>query len=39
MSKPLVSINFNELKFSLYEVLGLTNEASDNRIKKSFKRL
>ena len=39
MSKPLVSINFNELKFSLYEVLGLTNEASENRIKKSFKKL
>jgi curved DNA-binding protein CbpA len=39
MSKPLVSINFNELKFSLYEVLGLTNEASENKIKKSFKKL
>lgn len=39
MSIPLVSINFNELKFSLYEVLGLTNEASENKIKKSFKKL
>jgi curved DNA-binding protein CbpA len=39
MSKPLVTINFNELKFNLYEVLGLTNEASENRIKKSFKKL
>lgn len=39
MSKPLVTINFNELKFNLYEVLGLTNEASENRIKKSYKKL
>jgi curved DNA-binding protein CbpA len=39
MSKPLVTINFNELKFNLYEVLGLTNEASESRIKKSFKKL
>jgi curved DNA-binding protein CbpA len=39
MSKPIVSINFNELKFNLYEVLGLTNEASESRIKKSFKKL
>jgi curved DNA-binding protein CbpA len=39
MSKPLITINFNELKFNLYEVLGLTNEASESRIKKSFKKL
>lgn len=39
MSKPLVTINFNELKFNLYEVLGLTNEASESRIKKSYKKL
>lgn len=39
MSKPLVSINFNELKFNLYEVLGLTPEASESKIKKSFKKL
>ena len=39
MFKPIVTINFNELKFNLYEILGLTNEASENRIKKSFKKL
>ena len=39
MSNPLVTINFNELKFNLYEVLGLTNEASESRIKKSYKKL
>ena len=39
MSKQLVTINFNELKFNLYEVLGLTNEASESRIKKSYKKL
>ena len=38
MSNPLVTINFSELKFNLYEVLGLTNEASESRIKKSYKR-
>lgn len=39
MSKPLITINFNDLKYNLYEVLGLTKEASENRIKKSFKKL
>lgn len=39
MSKPLVTINYSELKFNLYEVLGLTNEATVGRIKKSFKKL
>ena len=39
MFKPIVTIDFNELKFNLYEILGLTNEASENRIKKSFKKL
>jgi curved DNA-binding protein CbpA len=39
MSNPLVTINFSELKFNLYEVLGLTNEASESRIKKSYKKL
>ena len=39
MSKPLVTINYSELKFNLYEVLGLTNEASEHKIKKSFKKL
>lgn len=39
MSNLLVTINFNELKFNLYEVLGLTNEASESRIKKSYKKL
>ena len=39
MSKAIVSVNFNELKFNLYEVLGLTCDASENKIKKSFKKL
>ena len=39
MSKPLVTINYSELKFNLYEVLGLTKEATIGRIKKSFKKL
>jgi len=39
MSKTLVTINYSELKFNLYEVLGLTKEATGSRIKKSFKKL
>jgi DnaJ-class molecular chaperone len=39
MSNPIVSINFPDLKYDLYEILGLTREASDNRIKKTFRKL
>jgi len=39
MSNPLVSINFADLKYDLYQILGLSKEASDNRIKKMFKKL
>ena len=39
MSKPLVSIDFNELIFNLYEVLGLTSDTTEAKIKKQFKKL
>ena len=39
MSKPIVTINFDDLKYNLYEVLGLDNTASEIKIKKSFKKL
>ena len=35
----IVSVNFKDLKYNLYEVLGLSKEASDNRIKKNFRKL
>lgn len=38
-NKSLITVNFNELKFNLYEILGLTNDASESKIKKSFKKL
>lgn len=39
MSNPIVSINFADLKYDLYQILGLSKEASDNRIKKTFRKL
>jgi len=39
MSNTIVSINFADLKYDLYEILGLSREASDNRIKKTFRKL
>ena len=38
MSKPLISINFNELKINLYEVLGLSKDTNEAKIKKNFKK-
>lgn len=38
MSNPVV-FNFDDLKYNLYEMLGLTKEASENRIKKTIKKL
>ena len=39
MSNPIVSVNFSDLKYNLYEILGITKEASEGRIKKNFKKL
>lgn len=33
------TINFDTLKFNLYEVLGVMNDASENKIKKAFRNL
>ena len=38
MSKPLVSVNFNELKINLYDVLGISKDANEAKIKKNFKK-
>jgi curved DNA-binding protein CbpA len=34
-----ITLDFNTLKFNLYEVLGLESDASENKIKKSFRNL
>lgn len=39
MSKHLVEINFNELKFNLYELLAVPQDASERKIKKAYRKL
>jgi len=34
-----IILDFNTLKFNLYEILGLESDASENKIKKSFRNL
>ena len=36
MSNSVIT-NFDDLKYNLYELLGLTKDASENRIKKLLK--
>jgi hypothetical protein len=33
------SINFNELKFNLYEILNIANDAPENKVKKAYRNL
>jgi len=39
MSKHLVEINFDELKFNLYELLAVPEDASEKKIKKAYRKL
>jgi curved DNA-binding protein CbpA len=39
MSTPVININFNDLKYNLYDILGLETNASNIQIKKNFKKL
>ena len=39
MSKHLVEINFDQLKFNLYELLAVTQDASEKKIKKAYRKL
>jgi curved DNA-binding protein CbpA len=34
-----ITINFNSLKFNLYEILNISTESSESKIKKAFKNL
>jgi curved DNA-binding protein CbpA len=38
MSKPLITVNFDDLKINLYDVLGISKDANDAKIKKNFKK-
>ena len=39
MSKHLIEINFDELKFNLYDLLGVPKDSSEKKIKKAFRSL
>lgn len=39
MSKHLLEINFDELKFNLYELLAVSEDATDQKIKKAYRKL
>jgi len=39
MSKTYNTIDFNDLKFNLYDILGLQPDTTEEKIKKSFKKL
>ncbi len=39
MSKHLIEINFDQLTFNLYDLLGVDNKASTSKIKKAYRKL
>ncbi len=39
MSKHLVEINFDELKFNLYDLLNVTEDADERKIKKAYRKI
>ena len=39
MSKHFIEINFEQLKFNLYELLGVSSDSSEKKIKKSYRKL
>ena len=34
-----IILDFNSLKFNLYEILSISSDASDTKIKKAFRKL
>lgn len=39
MSKHTIEINFDELRFNLYDLLNVSSDASEKRIKKQYRKL
>ena len=39
MSKHILEINFNELKFNLYELLAVPIDCSEQKIKKAYRKI
>lgn len=39
MSSALISVNFQNLKYNLYEILGVDNNSSEKKIKKNYLKL
>ena len=39
MSKHTIEINFDQLKFNLYDLLNVSSDASEKKIKKSYRKL
>lgn len=39
MSKHFIEINFEQLKFNLYDLLAVPNDAPEKKIKKSYRKL
>jgi len=39
MSKHIVEINFDQLKFNLYELLNVSSDVTEKKIKKSYRKL
>jgi DnaJ-class molecular chaperone len=39
MSSALISVNFQNLKYNLYEILGVDKNSSEKKIKKNYLKL
>ncbi len=39
MSKHILEINFDEIKYNLYEILAVPNDCSESKIKKAYRKL
>jgi len=39
MSSPLITVNFQNLKYNLYEILGVDKNSSEKKIKKNYLKL
>ena len=39
MSKHILEINFDEIKYNLYEILAVPNDCCESKIKKAYRKL